>query len=51
MPMKLNVGASPSTGYRTYSRTTVAPDRAGDWKIELRSSDGTLLREEHFVIR
>jgi Protein of unknown function (DUF2914) len=45
------VEASPGTGYRTFSRTTVSPERAGDWKVELRAADGTLLREEHFVIR
>jgi hypothetical protein len=49
--MKLSVRANQSTGYRTFSRTTIVPDRAGDWKVELRASDGTLLREEHFVIR
>jgi Protein of unknown function (DUF2914)/Tetratricopeptide repeat len=48
---RLRVEASPGTGYRTFSRTTVSPERAGDWKVELRAADGTLLREEHFVIR
>ena len=49
--MKLGVRASPSSGFRTYSRNTVSADRAGDWRVELRASDGTLLREEHFVVR
>ncbi len=48
--MRLRVGANQSSGYRTFSSNTVSPDRAGDWKVELRAADGTLLREEHFVI-
>jgi len=38
-------------GYRTYSRTTIAPERAGQWRVELRSEDGGLLREERFTVR
>jgi hypothetical protein len=48
--MRLNVRGSRD-GYRTYSRNTVAPGRTGEWKVELRASDGSLLQEEHFVIR
>ena len=48
--MRLNVPASEG-GYRTYSRNTVTPDRAGEWKVELRAADGTVLQEERFVIR
>ena len=48
---RLRVEASPGTGYRTFSSTTVSPERAGDWKVELRAADGTLLREERFVVR
>jgi Protein of unknown function (DUF2914)/Tetratricopeptide repeat len=48
--MRLKVPASPG-GYRTYSRNTVTSERAGNWKVELRSSDGALLQEEHFVVR
>ena len=48
---RLRVQASPGTGYRTFSTTTVGPERAGDWKVELRAADGTLLREERFVVR
>ncbi len=49
--MRLKVPASPGSGYRTYSRNTVTSERAGNWKVELRSSGGALLREEHFVVR
>jgi hypothetical protein len=49
--MRLRVGASPGSGYRTFSSNTISPERAGDWKVELRAGDGTLLQEEHFVIR
>ena len=49
--MRLNVGATQEGGYRTFSRNTVSPERAGDWKVELRASDGTVLHEEHFVVR
>ena len=49
--MRLRVSASPGSGYRTFSATTVSPERAGDWKIELRAADGTVLHEERFVVR
>ena len=48
---RLRVVASPGSGYRTFSSNTISAERAGDWKVELRAADGTLLREEHFVIR
>ena len=49
--MRLRVAASPGSGYRTFSSNTISPERAGNWRVELRGADGTLLREEHFVIR
>lgn len=49
--MRLRVSASPGSGYRTFSATTVSPERAGDWKVELRAADGTVLHEERFVVR
>ena len=49
--MRLRVTASPGSGYRTFSSNTVSPERAGDWKVELRAADGSLLQEEHFVVR
>jgi len=49
--MRLRVSASPGSGYRTFSATTVSPERAGEWKVELRTLDGTLLDEKRFVVR
>jgi hypothetical protein len=49
--MRLRVTASPVSGYRTFSSNTVSPERAGDWKVELRAADGSLLQEERFVVR
>jgi hypothetical protein len=49
--MRLRVTASPGSGYRTFSSNTVSPERAGDWKVELRAADGSLLLEEHFIVR
>ena len=40
-----------SAGYRTFSRTTIAPERAGEWRVELRAEDGRVLREERFTVR
>ena len=48
---RLRVAASPGRGYRTFSSNTISPERAGDWKVELRGADGTVLWEEHFAIR
>ena len=48
--VQLRIGANQS-GFRTYSRTTVGPDRAGNWKVELRSSDGQILHEVVFSVR
>lgn len=49
--MRLRVTASPGNGYRTFSATTVSPERTGDWKVELRAPDGTVLDEARFVVR
>jgi hypothetical protein len=46
----LEITASPTEGYRTYSRFVVTAGNA-EWRIELRASDGTLLHEERFVVR
>jgi hypothetical protein len=51
MRRSLTVGAGGSAGYRTYSRTTIASERSGNWKVELRAADGALLQEERFVVR
>jgi len=49
--VRLDVTPSPGRGYRTFSQTTVGPERAGDWRVELRAADGTLLQEERFAVR
>jgi hypothetical protein len=46
----LRIRANPS-GFRTYSRATINADRAGMWKVELRSQDGRLLHEETFAVK
>jgi hypothetical protein len=48
---QLRIQANPGAGYRTYSRNTISSDRAGDWRVELRSADGTVLHEERFTVR
>jgi len=49
--VQLRVEANPGVGYRTYSRSTVSSERTGDWRVELRSADGTVLHEERFTVR
>jgi Tetratricopeptide repeat/Protein of unknown function (DUF2914) len=49
--VELHIRANTTGGYRTYSRTTVDHQDAGDWKVELRSRDKILLHEERFVVR
>jgi hypothetical protein len=49
--VQLRVEANPGAGYRTYSRTTISSESAGDWRVELRSADGTMLHEERFTVR
>ena len=44
----LEIAANPGSGYRTFSRNTVAP---GEWRVELRTRDGLLLHEERFSVR
>jgi hypothetical protein len=46
---ELQIRANPRAGYRTYSRHTITA--SGDWRVELRAADGTILREERFVVR
>lgn len=49
--VELRVRASPGSGYRTYTRQTVTAENAGNWRVELRTKDGSLLYEERFVVR
>jgi len=46
--VRLAIRASPTEGYRTYSRQTVT---AGDWRVEVRSADGSLLHEQRFAVQ
>jgi hypothetical protein len=47
----LRIQANPGVGYRTYSRTTISSERAGSWRVELRTEDGAVLHEERFTVR
>jgi DUF2914 family protein/tetratricopeptide repeat protein len=49
--VELRIQASAGNGYRTYSRRTVSAENAGNWRVEVRSKDGSLLHEERFVVR
>jgi hypothetical protein len=49
--VQLRIEANPGAGYRTYSRNTIGSERAGDWRVELRSLNGTVLHEERFTVR
>ena len=49
--VELPIRANTTDGYRTYSRQTVDNRGAGNWRVELRTKDGTLLHEERFVVR
>ena len=45
----LRVRATGS-GYRTYSRMTASPDRAGTWRVEVRGAGGAVLDQKTFVV-
>ena len=38
------------SSYRVYSQMTVMPARAGEWRVEVRGSNGAVLQEERFTI-
>lgn len=46
--VKLGIQGNPTEGYRTYSRQTVSD---GEWRVEVRSTDGALLHEQRFAVR
>lgn len=48
--IRLRVAATPGSGYRTFSSNAVSAERAGDWRVELRTADGTVLQEQRFVV-
>ncbi|HKW01435.1 MAG TPA: DUF2914 domain-containing protein, partial [Vicinamibacterales bacterium] len=47
LPIEANVGA----GYRTYSHLVLDAGSAGQWRVELLTADGRVLREERFIVR
>jgi len=49
--VELRIQGSQGSGYRTYSRRTVSAENAGNWRVEVRAKDGSLLHEERFVVR
>ena len=49
--VQLRIEANPVEGYRTYSRNTINGEGADEWRVELRSADGTVLHEERFTVR
>jgi len=49
--VRLRITPNPGSGYRTFSGTTISPERAGEWKVELRAADGTLLDQTSFRVR
>src|SRR5262249_13933197 len=46
--VSLRIRANATEGFRTYSRQTV---NNGDWRVEVRSADGTVLHEQRFAVR
>ncbi len=48
---ELHIQANASAGYRTYSRLTMDANSSGQWRVELRTPDGRVLREERFAVR
>jgi hypothetical protein len=44
----LKIRSNATEGFRTYSRQTVDN---GDWRVEVRSADGTVLHEQRFAVR
>jgi hypothetical protein len=49
--VQLMVSGNPGAGYRTYSQKSVSANGGGDWRIELATADGVLLRAQNIVVR
>jgi type IV secretory pathway VirB10-like protein len=47
--VRLEVAANPAPGYRTYSRLAVSA--AGGWRVEVRTTGGSLLHQARFNVR
>lgn len=43
----LNIGAS---SWRTWSNKAIPPEWAGDWRVEVRDADGTVLQTVNFTV-
>ncbi|MEZ5288685.1 MAG: DUF2914 domain-containing protein [Vicinamibacterales bacterium] len=46
----LDVGANPSSGYRTFSRQTVARLGSGAWAVELLAPNGDVIDARQFSV-
>lgn len=46
-PVTLAVGGSP---WRTWSSKTITPDMTGEWQVEIRAQDGTVLETLSFTV-
>lgn len=46
-PVTLAVGGSP---WRTWSSKTITPDMVGEWQVEIRAQDGTVLQTLNFTV-
>ena len=49
--VELRVEASPTVGYRSFSRYLMKNGNGGNWRVELRTVDGVLLQEERFSVQ
>jgi hypothetical protein len=47
----LRILASPAIGFRAFSRNRMSGESKGNWRVEVRTEDGTLLDEERFIVR
>ena len=47
----LRILASPAVGFRAFSRNRMSAESKGNWRVEVRAEDGTLLHEERFIVR
>lgn len=50
MVMEVTLPIKPSH-WRTYSMKTILPSAGGDWKVDVTSEDGTILKTLNFTIR
>ena len=46
-PVQLNVGGSP---WRTWSSKVIPPEWAGQWRVEVRGANGTVLQTLNFTV-